>query len=103
MTSTIEAEKNIFWKSLKTKNKEPWDDTKLILAKEINRIMPGVGNEIIILNIERVHRAPSPQTPPLPPPPQKKKTAASITPLDYYKSLLNLQNGAFWSRLKVTL
>ena len=70
MTSTIEAEKNIFWKSLKTKNKEPWDDTKLILAKEINRIMPGVGNEIIILNIERVHRAPSPQTPH---PPSKKK------------------------------
>ena len=62
--------------------------------------MPGVGNEIIILNIERVHRAPGP---PPPPPKKNKKTAASITPLDYYKSLLNLQNGAFWSRLKVTL
>ena len=29
-------------------NKESWNETKLVFVKEINKIMPDVGNDIII-------------------------------------------------------
>ena len=41
-----------------TRNKESWDKTKLTLAKEIKVIMSNVPDDMIILKIERSHKAP---------------------------------------------
>ena len=45
-----------------TKNKEPWDETKLTLAKEIKVNMPDVSDDMIMKKIERAHRAPQKDT-----------------------------------------
>ena len=45
----------IFRNISQTKNKEPWDETKLTLAKEIKVTMPDVADDKIISKIERAH------------------------------------------------
>ena len=47
----------IFRNVPQTKNKEIWDKTKLILAKEIKVIIQDVADDMIISKIERVHTA----------------------------------------------
>ena len=52
----------IFRNVSQTKNKDPWEETKLILPKVIKVIMPDVADDIIISKIERPHRAPQKDT-----------------------------------------
>ena len=52
----------IFRNVSQTKNKDPWEETKLILPKVIKVIMPDAADDIIISKIERPHRAPQKDT-----------------------------------------